>query len=633
MSSTPKDLTPYVLDPLIARATVFYSATIPAFFDRVGRDADPERFKSKHAQRVMSAIHAVARANGDRGPSNVALVHQHMKVQCESEGRGTFEDFKAAQEWLDASEERDLPEPREVHIAVAPIIAADLRSQATYATIEAHAHKADNAKAVELEQRALRVLLPLLLDPEEDAPAWPAPMAEEAFHGPAGAIVRRIEPHTESDRQALLLTTLTMFGNAVGPDPHFMVEATEHGANLFALIVGGSSNGRKGTAVGHPRRFMKDADPAWSERCVHAGLRTGEGIVRFFCPPPPKKAKGGEEEETDERDELGTPDRRAMFIEPEYGTTLRVAQRDGCTLSQVIRQCYDRDTLEVLTKVEPMRAEGTHVSIIGQITPSELRQQLGATDLTNGYVNRFLICLVKRSKLLPFGSELPDAERAELVDDLRAPLNHARGVTRVERDDAARALWAEVYPQLCPDGDADDVVDSVIARGPAHVVRLSLIYALLDCSNVIRVEHIRAALAVWKYCEASARFLFGGAAAATLDGRVLRLLQAAPAGLSKTELYAGLAGHVRADELASVLGRLERKGTIRSEEVRTRGRPQTRYFAKEVRKAKKAPGRSTPATSHSSHSSHPKKTTNGAPKASGETPGAPASSDPEGSAA
>jgi hypothetical protein len=52
---------------------------------------------------------------------------------------------------------------------------------------------------------------------------------------------------------------------------------------------------------------------------------------------------------------------------------------------------------------------------------------------------------------------------------------------------------------------------SILARGAPQVRRLSLIYAVLDLSWVIRREHLQAALAVWDYCEASVKFVFGNA--------------------------------------------------------------------------------------------------------------------------
>jgi hypothetical protein len=50
---------------------------------------------------------------------------------------------------------------------------------------------------------------------------------------------------------------------------------------------------------------------------------------------------------------------------------------------------------------------------------------------------------------------------------------------------------------------------AMTARLDAIAVRLSVIYALLDCSPLIRAVHLKAALAVVKYCEDSTRFIFG----------------------------------------------------------------------------------------------------------------------------
>src|SRR5438309_1857285 len=53
---------------------------------------------------------------------------------------------------------------------------------------------------------------------------------------------------------------------------------------------------------------------------------------------------------------------------------------------------------------------------------------------------------------------------------------------------------------------------AMTSRAEAQVMRLAMIYALLDCSEAIRVEHLEAALAVWQYAEASVNHVFGGSA-------------------------------------------------------------------------------------------------------------------------
>src|SRR5205085_11128697 len=75
----------------------------------------------------------------------------------------------------------------------------------------------------------------------------------------------------------------------------------------------------------------------------------------------------------------------------------------------------------------------------------------------------------------------------------------------------------------------------VTARGRAQVVRLSCLYALLDRSQLVRRVHLEAALALWEYCEESARLLFGDTTGNREADRILKALRDAPGQrLSKT---------------------------------------------------------------------------------------------------
>src|SRR5215208_6638262 len=92
---------------------------------------------------------------------------------------------------------------------------------------------------------------------------WPQ-VDPAALHGLAGDVVRTIEPHTEGDPVAVLGNTLAMFGSALNRGPYAPVGATRHHANLYAVVVGDSARGRKGTAYAEPRRLMRIADKEWA---------------------------------------------------------------------------------------------------------------------------------------------------------------------------------------------------------------------------------------------------------------------------------------------------------------------------------------------------------------------------------
>jgi hypothetical protein len=74
----------------------------------------------------------------------------------------------------------------------------------------------------------------------DEAP-WPV-MADAAYHGLAGEVVKTIEPHSEADPVALLLQVLVLAGSVIGRLPHYQVESDRHHANLFCVLVGASAN-------------------------------------------------------------------------------------------------------------------------------------------------------------------------------------------------------------------------------------------------------------------------------------------------------------------------------------------------------------------------------------------------------
>ena len=64
-------------------------------------------------------------------------------------------------------------------------------------------------------------------------------------------------------------------------------------------------------------------------------------------------------------------------------------------------------------------ATSPHVSVLGHITKPEFLRELTETAQANGFANRFPFFCVRRSKELPHGGALPEADVARLVDRVR----------------------------------------------------------------------------------------------------------------------------------------------------------------------------------------------------------------------
>lgn len=399
--------------------------------------------------------------------------------------------------------------------------------------------------------------------PLPDPPEWPQ-LESAAFHGLAGEIVTKLEPCTEADPVALLVQLLAMAGNVVGRAPRFQVEGDFHHTCLFVCLVGQTARGRKGTAKGRVGQILQECDPEWYEERMVSGLSSGEGLIYAVrdsvIEQEEVKEIGGESAVQDVIKDHGSGDRRLMVVEPEFGSVLRVMRRDGNPLSPVIRQFWDSGNVGTLTKHNPLKATDAHVGIVAHITRPELDRQLNAASLFDGFANRFLWPVVRRSKLLPDGGG--DIALQEWITRMQKALATARDIGHMERSSSARELWHKVYPDLTAEKPSV-VHDAVTSRSEAQVLRLSMIYALLDSSATIDVPHLEAALAIWDYCDQSAKLIFADAETEDpLAQKIREALEGAVNGLTRTEIHNATGRNYKAQVLVEKLAKLRDRGQI-----------------------------------------------------------------------
>jgi hypothetical protein len=409
---------------------------------------------------------------------------------------------------------------------------------------------------------------------------WPM-MSRDAYYGLAGDVVEQIEPHTEADPVAILIQFLTCAGNIIGNCPHYQVEGSRHRANLFGVLVGQSSKARKGTSWDRISEIIKTADERWFSDRAKGGLSSGEGLINEVRDEFKKwNGKEGAWEIIDP----GVSDKRLMVTEPEFAGALVAADRHGNTLSSVIRKAWDGGKLSTMTRSSPLCATGAHISLIGHITIEELRARLTRTDMANGFANRFLFMLVKRSNLLPFGGdELDDGLISELGERLKGAISSASNIGRVGWTSPARDAWKAVYGQLSE--GKPGLLGAVTSRGEAQCVRLALVYALLDGAANIDLPHIRAALAIWEYAEASAAHIFGASLGDNVADDIMRALQnAGREGMSRTAIRDLFGRHQSADRIGAALALLATRGRARTETRQTAGRPTEIWIAMEARR-------------------------------------------------
>ena len=409
---------------------------------------------------------------------------------------------------------------------------------------------------------------------------WPDPLCAEAFHGLAGEVVDLIAPHSEADPAALLIQFLVAFGNAIGRGPFFEVEGDRHATNLFTVMVGETAKARKGTSWSRIRRLFMLADEAWVTGRVASGLSSGEGLIWAVRDPIERQERVREGNETRYETAIidpGVEDKRLLVLEEEFASTLRVMGREGNTLSPIIRRAWDDGDLSSLVKNSPCRASGALISIIGHITAHELRRYLDRTEAANGFANRFLFVCVRRSKLLPEGGCLSDSDLTPVVWQIAQGLARARRIQAIRRNDEATVLWRTVYEELSE--GRGGLLGAVISRAEAQTMRLAMLYALLDGASSIAAAHLQAALAVWEYCEASARCIFGSTLGDPVADRILRALRSTSDGLTRTDISDSLGRNKDQGRIDRALSHLATVGVAKFVREQSGGRPGERWFA------------------------------------------------------
>ena len=373
---------------------------------------------------------------------------------------------------------------------------------------------------------------------------WPDPPAPDAYYGLAGDIVGAIAPHTEADPVAVLVQLLVAYGALIGGDAFFRVERTRHYPNEFAVLIGDSAVSRKGTALGQVRELLGEVEKDFPSR-MKKGLSSPEGVVYLLRDP---NAASGD---------AGAPDRRLLITETEFSKVL--SGRELSLLSPVLRQAWDGEDLETLTRNRPLHASEAHLALIGHITATELRHCSTTLSIANGFLNRFLFVACRRTQLLPDGGDEYPLANTGLKDRLAQALEHARAAGGLRFDPDAKSLWRTTYKEMSK-RPMDGLTGALTARTEAHTIRLALIYALLDGASSIGVEHLQAALALWDYAARCAIWALGDATGVPLAEQLSRTLAADPDELSRSQLRDSLHRNYPSAQVTEALESLERDG-------------------------------------------------------------------------
>ncbi len=401
-------------------------------------------------------------------------------------------------------------------------------------------------------------------------PSFPD-LHQDAMYGLAGEVVRACTNDSEATPPGVLFYFLLRFGCQIGAFPYVPVGEEKHHARLNVVLVGKSAKARKGTS-------MRPVDAIFEEVARHglslaavrnSNLSSGEGLVCAV------RDDSSELDKDNNPKYPGVHDKRCLMVSEEFAGALAAMKRQGNSLSAVIRSLWDIGNVDVVTKSEPIKCTGAHVSLMCHITEPELLAMLDSTEMFNGFANRLLWVKVRREKKIAIPSKIDEAVKQDIARRIAGALLAGGQPKAVALDEEAQAYWEALYDELSDDDNKSPIHAGITSRAEPYVLRLALIYALLDQSEVINVQHLKSGLACWNYCDTSAEQIFCSQTKDKSDITRQKLLERLKDGpCTLTQLHEALNRNTSAEKLKELIRSLEQNGLVQQSQQKPKtGRP------------------------------------------------------------
>jgi hypothetical protein len=288
--------------------------------------------------------------------------------------------------------------------------------------------------------------------------------------------------------------------------------------NIYTVLAGTSGLPRKSTSWSRGRDLvdaLQDAsDPTAkpSVQVIH-GTGSAEGLL----------------------DALDGNSRVVVMVSDEFRTLLGKGKQEGSILVPCLTELFSCRDYRLQTRQKTVVAVEPFMSIVANTTISWLEQSLAENDILGGFAGRFLYVIGEPKGPLPYPPK-PDKAR---FDSLVKSLNECRAFAdevaksggELVPSNEAKATFAEYYRQHRRHCEDENLQTTLLRRLPDYCWKLALLYASLDKSRVIDVDHITPAIEAVQFFEGCTQRIFatfGESKTLRLERRLEEMLKATP---------------------------------------------------------------------------------------------------------
>ena len=466
---------------------------------------------------------------------------------------------------------------------------------------------------ISLETARLRQLAIAEPNEEPDLTRSPPNMTGAMFPGLLKKVVDKCCAGCEAVPVAVAINVLLRLAALIGQHLYIPIGDERRWMNEFILMVGPTGLGKGSSNHGPKRLFQRveefleldlnnqfqagtsEGISQYSNLMSHTGgLSSGEGLAAAM--------NDGAEIESQP-----VTDKRMLIFEPEFSNLMSMSQRTGNILSMVLRNAFDGNDIQPMTKRDKVRVTRPYLCLMAHITASELNSHEQSKIMTqNGLLNRFLILWQQPNKVVAFPKPIPEYTVDQLAAELSEIILFARGGSHethykkipeqaqsLSFDKDAILYWENHYYRLLNRADCEQVM-ALTRRHRLHAIILSGLFALMDKRLVITQADLESALAWCEYSRQSVVYIFGSLVEqrkaanthilAKAVFQAIRETQRKKQHCTASDLYQWFSRKIKREQLTQALEYLLNHipPLIRQEtKIKGRGRPTLLYFLTE----------------------------------------------------
>lgn len=326
-----------------------------------------------------------------------------------------------------------------------------------------------------------------------------APPPASVYFGWFEAYRALMAPTTEAPDQYHLAAALTLAGALIGRRVGVAWFSETLYPNLYTVLVGRTGTTRKDTAIKRALALPAKAAEADVGRSLIAAcpfvvardVSSAEGLIGLLQAAP-----------------------NTLLYLSELTTMQANARRKGTrTIIDRLIEAWDTpETLQNLTKTNPVVAERPYLSILAATQPGRLADNTEEEDITSGFANRWLYVTGVGKGTLSRAPEVEWSDGARLYRELLAAIRSYPEGARLPLSEAALRVWDEWYPATLGESGWEEAEVDMRARHPNLAIKAALIYAVSERAREIEARHLEPAIALidWSWGQVRELMRFWG---------------------------------------------------------------------------------------------------------------------------